>query len=326
MENLTTHEKKVLNNLSQTHDYDVKLGDILAAMIGLTGESGTPVNAVAAKETLTITGVVKDGETLTINNPVVTGMDVYEFVTDAAKTKTAPTNIAVDIAAKATKASVTLTMDTQPIAGNTVTIGSKTYIFVPVGTNNHEGEIPVGADLAGAQAAFMAAINGTDGVNAAHPLVSAEAFVANVCRISAFIGGTVGNAIVSTETFTAVTNVFSAATLTLGADCSAADAITALVAAITASDTQGVSGADGAGDTLVITADTAGIVGNGIIIGESMTNATFTEGATKLSGGIDGTVAVGTKFMTDELYLYVCLSGNTTAQANWRRISVGNVY
>jgi len=326
MNALTISEKKVLNNLSQVLDWDVKLGDKLAEIIGTSCETGTPVNAVSANKILTLTGVVIDGETVTVNNPAVAGTDVYEFVTDAAKSKTVPTNIAVDIAANATKASCVLTMDPQPTSGDTVTIGAKTYIFVPVGTANAVGEVSIGADLAGAKTALVAAINGTDGVNSPHPLVSAGAFAANACTITALIGGTVGNVIGTTETFTAVTNIFAAVTLTSGANCSAANAIIALIAATVAHDTQGVTGSAGAGTTLVLTADVAGAIGNAVIIGKVMANATFAGGATLLSGGIDGTVAIGTKFLMDASYLYVCLNGNTTADANWRRISVGVAY
>lgn len=320
MDQLTTAEKKLLNNLTQVHDPEVKLGDKLAEMIGLVGEEGTPVNAVAASKVLTLTGVVIDGEKVTI------GSDVYEFVTDAAKTKTTPTNIAVDIAASAVKASGTLTMDTKPIAGDTLTIGTKTYIFVPVGTANADGEISIGATLAAAKLAVVAAINGADGINDAHPLVSAGAFIADACTITAFIGGVIGNAIPTTETFTAGTNIFAAVTLGSGADCSAANAITALVSAITTHDTAGVGAVDGAGDTVVLTADIAGVIGNAISIAETLVNGSFAGAATKLSGGIDGTVAAGTKFLMDASYLYVCLAGNTTSQTNWRRVSIGSAY
>ena len=323
---LTTTEKKVLNNMSQTRDLSVLLGDKLQAVIDAVGVDGTPVNAVAAAMTLAVTGVVIDGETVTINNPAVSGTDVYEFVTDAAKTKTAATNIAVDIAASATKASGTLTMDTQPTSGDTITIGETTFIFVPAGTANAEGEVSRGANLAGAQAALVAAINGTDGINEGVPGVSAAAFAANACVITALVGGTAGNSIATTETFTAASNVFAAATLGSGADCTAANAITALVAEMTASDTQGVGAADGTGDTVDLTADVAGVVGNNIVIAETMANGAFTGGATKLAGGVDGTVSAGTKFMVDEDYLYVSLGANTTADANWRRISVGDAY
>lgn len=318
MNQLTTAEKKLINNLSMVHDPDVKLGDLLAAIIGQSAEEGTPVNAANATGTLTISGVVKDGEKVTI------GTDIYEFLTDDAQSKTAPSNIAVDISDVSTKAAGTLTMDVQPSAGDTVTVGTKTYIFVPVGTANQDGEVSIGANLAGAQAALVAAINGTDSVNEAHPLVTAAAFAANACVITAIWGGTAGNAIATTETFTAITNIFAAATLTLGTDCPAADAITALVAAIDGYDTQDVTAVDGAGDTVVLTADIAGIFGNAIVTTETMANGAF--GAATLTGGVDGTIADGSKFMMDATYLYACLTGNTISEKNWRRISLGSAY
>lgn len=320
MNKLTTLELKILNSISQRLNPTVTLGNKLNEIIGCVGETGTPVNAVSATETLTLSGVCVDGETLTI------GADIYELLADAAQSKTVPSHIAVDIAAKTTNAVGTLTVAAQPTPGDTFTIGSKTYIFVPVGTANGPGEISIGADAAAAQLAIVAAINGTDGVNSPHPQVSCAAFAANITRITALVGGTVGDAIVSTETFTAGTNIFASATLTAGADCTAANATTAIIAAITASDTQGVGAVKGTGNTVVLTADTAGILGNAIGVSKVMTNASFPEGVIKLSGGVNGTVATGMKIMVDATYMYVCLAGNTTAGKNWRRVALGNAY
>lgn len=316
MDQISSTVKKVLNDVSQERSIAVKLGDIIESMIANGPDDGTPVNAIDATGTLTISGVVVDGETVTI------GDDVYEFVTDAAKTVTAPTNKPVDIAANATKSSGTLTMATRPTAGDKVTIGEKVYTFVPVGTDNADGEVSIGADAAGAQANLVAAINGTDGISTPHPLVSAGDFAANVCTITALVGGTVGNAIATTETFTAVGNVFGAAVLGSGADCTAANAVTALVAAITANTESAVAAADGAGDTVVLTSP--GAAGNAIDTTETMANGSF--GAAHLAGGVDGTIAVGMKMLVDASYLYVCLAGNTALQKNWRRISLGSAF
>ena len=326
MEALTITEKKVLNDMSQVLNSAVRLGNKIDSIISALTSEGTPVNAVAAKETLTFTGVVIDGETITIENPEKLRPDVYEFVADEAETVAAPWNIPVSIAASATASSGELTMDTQPTAGDTVTIGTKTYIFVPVGTDTADGEVTIGGDLAGAQAALFAAINGTDNLNTANSKVKAEPFALNKMAITALVAGVAGDAIATTETFTAATNVFDAATLGSGADCTAANAITALVAEFTAHDTQGVSVADGAGDTLVITADVAGASGNNIVIGETLANATFTNGATKLSGGVNGTIGEKGDTFVDTSYFYVCMDTNTTAGANWRRVSLGSVY
>lgn len=284
---------------------------------------GTPVNAVNAAKALAVSGVVIAGETVTINNPVIAGTNVYEFVAGNAA---AAGNIAVDILASTVKATDNLTVDTQPTSGDTMTIGTKVYTFVPGGTANADGEISVGTSLATAQANIVAAINGTDNVNDPHPSVVAGVFAANASAITAKVGGAAGNSIATTETFTAASNIFSAAALATGADCTAANAITALVAAVTASDTQGVGAADGTGDTVDFTADVAGVSGNAIVIGETMANGAFAGDATALSGGVDGTVGLKGDTFIDATYLYKCVANNTVSGKNWRRISLGSAY
>jgi len=324
MANLTPQEINDLNRMNQTTT-NVGLGTRINNLELSLPAVGTPVNAVKATKTLTIAGVVLDGETFTINNPAVTGTDKYEFLADVAQTKTEATNIAVNIAANVTKAVVTLTVDTQPIANDTMTIGNKVYTFVALAGDTEDGKISVGADLAAAKLNIVAAINGS-GFNVAHPLVSAAAFVADACAITALVGGTLGNAINSVETFTAVTNIFSAVTLTTGANCSAANAITALVAAITASDTQGVGAVDGAGDTVVFTADAGGLAGNAIILAETLTNGSLAGGATTLAGGLNGTVGKFGKALIDATYIYYVTADNTVAGQNWRRIALGAAF
>lgn len=342
MNNLTAREIKYLNEINTETD-KMKLGLRIQEIItgvntGVPGPegpagpaglseipAGTPVNAVNAAKTLTISGVVIDGETVAIDNPEVEGVDTYEFAADVALS-VAEGNIAVNINAATVKATDGLTMDTNPTAGDTMTIGTKVFTFVPNGTANADGEIDVEALLAGTQTNVIAAIKGTDH-NDPHPLVTCDdAFLADVLAITALVGGTAGNNIATTETFTAGTNVFSAVALQNGTDCSATDAVTALVAAITASDTQGVGAADGAGDTVDLTADVAGVIGNAIIIGETMANGAFAAGAVLLSGGVDGTVGDNGDVVKDASYLYICTANNTIAGKNWRRVSLGAVY
>jgi len=245
------------------------------------------IRAAYAAQTLTLTGVAKHGETVTI------GSRVYQFVAGAAASGS---NVAVDISGGTTAAQGTLTVDTQPTAGDSMTIGNRSYLFVAAGTADNPGEISVGADLAAAKLAIVAAINGTDGFNTANTLVSAAAFVGDDCVITSRIEGTVGNDYVTTENFTAGTNVFDATTLgdtTLGADCAAGAAITALVAAITADTAAVVTAVDGAGDTVVVTAKTAGVAANEYATTTTMANASW--GDTELAGGVDavpGTYAI----------------------------------
>lgn len=287
--------------------------------------NGTPVNAISAKETLTISGVVAAGESVLIDNPEITGADNYVFASDVAL-NVGEGFIPVDINAATVKASNALTMDVLPSPGDTMTIGEKTFIFVPNGTANADGEININApeELIGVtELNVIAAIRGTDH-NTPHPLVTCEAaFVNHVLQISALSGGAAGNNIATTETFTAETNVFSAVNLANGEDCAAADAVTALVNAITDNDTQGVSAADGAGDTVVLTADVGGVIGNAIIIGTTLARGTFTDDAVKLSGGVDGTVGSEGEPLIDSQYLYICAADNTINGKNWHRISLG---
>lgn len=318
MNQLTATEQKVLNNVSQVRDLDVKLGDILAALIDTTIESGTPVNAANATATLEISGVAVDGET------VVIGDDIYEFVADEELSVSALGNIPVDISANVVQATGTLTMDTQPTSGDTITIGSKTYIFVPLTTDTADGEVSIGDDLAGAKANLVGAILGVDNLNTPNPDVTVTGFVLDDLEIVAKVGGVIGDSIVTTETFTAATNIFAAGVLSGGVDCLAADAVTRLVAAITADDTQGVTATDGAGNTVVLTAP--GDAGNDIGVSTDMANGAFSGAAIALAGGVDGTLADGFKLFIDDTYLYVCLDGNTAAEKNWRRISLGAAY
>lgn len=316
MNNLTNTELSVMNNITRVLNPNVSLGNRIQEIIGYLGKEGTPTNAVSASAILSINGVVIDGETVTIGN------DVYEFVADTAKT-VSDGNIPVDISSDTTASYGSLTMSVQPTSGDTVTIGDKTYIFVPVGTDTADAEVSIGANLSDAQTNLVAAINGTDGISNPHPLVSASDFSSDICTITALIGGIAGDAIATTETFTSSSNVFGAATLGSGADCSASDAVTALVAAIIASDT-GIISTDGTGDTVVLTAS-PGKAGNNISVSTTMANASFGDGVTAMSGGVDGTVSSGVQFMVDSDYLYICIGDNTTSGQNWRKVTLSTL-
>lgn len=325
---LTTKEIAWLDKFSRYWPGNFHFGTRLQELFGgATNEGtieGTPVNAVNATGLLTLTDVVKDGETVTISNPAKTGTNVYEFLADVAQTKTVSTHKIVNIEPDTVKATGTLTLAVQPTVGDTLTIGANTYTFVAAGTAGAVGEVSVGDDLAGAKLALVGVINGTDGLNTAHPLVSASAFVGDVCTLTAFVGGTGGNGVSTVETFANVDNVFGAETLGSGADCSAADAITALVAAINAQDTQEVTAAPGEGTTVTLTADVAGIIGNDINTTSVLANGSF--GAAKLSGGINGTVGSPSQLMIDADYVYVAIAANTISGKNWRRVSVGSAF
>lgn len=325
--NLTEQEQKIMNFSTMEINEAVKLGDrvqdILDNALPLIAiEAGTAVNAKASSATLNVSGVVVHGETVQI------GEDVYEFLADEAQLPADPDNIPVDIVANTTASAGVLTLATQPTSGDKITLGTKEYTWVPVGTATADGEIDIGADIDEAQANFVAAVNGIDLVNAPHPLVSAAIFdgAADTCAITALVGGTAGDAIATDTDLTDLTDDFAAAALAGGADCAAANAVTALVAAVNAFDTQGVVAAAGQGNTVVLTAEVAGEAGDEIAVAASMATGAFANAAEAFAGGVDGTVAEGPKLMIDETYLYACFDENTPVDANWRRIELGNVF
>ena len=320
MDILTTLERKVLNSVSRVRNPLVSLGDKLNLLLSHVTKYGTPVNAIDASATLSISGAVIHGQKVTINNPSISGTSVFEFLADEAQSKSAPSNIAVDITDNTAKAFVILTLAAQPTSGDTMTLGSKIYTFVPDGTDTADGEVSVGTDLATAKAALIAAINGTDEFNQPHPLVSAGAFEANDLTITAFVGGVAGNSIASTENFSSGSNIFSASALSAGTDCSASDAVAALVASINDNGDQGVSATDGDGDTVVIEALVGGVSGNAILVSETLTNGAFVGGATHLAGGVDGTAGAEGQMMFDEDYIYLCTAANSVGGKNWIRM------
>jgi len=110
----------------------------------------------------------------------------------------------------AATASGTLTLDTNPTANNTMTIGTTVYTFKAAAAV--AGDIAIGVDLAATKTNVIAAIKGTDGLNTAHAVVTCGTFAGNVLTITAKAVGAAGN-VPTSETFTAITNVFGAATL-----------------------------------------------------------------------------------------------------------------
>ena len=421
----TTQEIEKLAGVTATTQEINKLDGVTGAIEGF--QVGTPVNAVAATGVLTFAGVVIDGETVTIDTDVyefdadasvaggnitvdisagtkvqstgaltvagtvadgetvTIGADVYEFDTDSS---VAGGNIAVDVSAGATTAATgTLTFTGVVADGQTVTIDNEVYEFDTNGAVT-QGNIQV--NVAGDQTAAAAitalvaviTINSTkvtavDGagdtvdVTAKVPGAAANAFATtetctnaswgnvtlvggvdptNLEAVTALVAaitasdtvgvggadggggvlnltadaagavdGSVGNAVATTETCANAS--FAAATLTGGSDATAGEAVTALVAAVTASDTVGVGAADGAGDTVDLTADTKGTAANAFTTTETCANGSFA--AATLTGGVNGTVAASAGiWYRDNSYAYVSIAANTIADANWRRVAI----
>lgn len=314
---LTSVERRVLNNVSMEQNANVKLGEIISGILDNV-QPGTPVNAEYAVAILGVESI-SHGETLTI------GSDIYE-VTAREDAMVAEGHIAIPVYDISTPATGALTMAVQPTAGDTITIGGKTYIFVPNGTDTADGEVSIGADLAGAQAALVAAVNGTDEFNSQNEDVKMAAFVADVATLEAIVAGGYGNGITTTSTFTSASNLFSGMTLINGANCSTVGARIAIADAVIDNDTQGVDAkVDEAEGGVMFAA--LGEEANAIEVSTTMTDAGFIPAdTTSLSGGVNATESSTVRLMVDRDYLYVCTAPNTIAESNWRRISLGDPY
>jgi hypothetical protein len=115
----------------------------------------------------------------------------------------------------------TLTLDTKPTADDTMTLNAKVFTWVAALTGA-ANELLIGADLAASKAALEAAFVDRDNGGVLHSVsdavytalgMTAVAFATNDMVFTASNQGTAGNALATTETYTAGTNVFDAATL-----------------------------------------------------------------------------------------------------------------
>jgi hypothetical protein len=74
----------------------------------------------------------------------------------------------------------------------------------------------------------------------------------------------------------------------------------------------------------------AGAIGNGYTLattsGGRITVSNAKMGAGGQTAGVDGTVGAQWSFVVDASYLYIAIASNTTAGANWRRMTLGSVY
>lgn len=126
---------------------------------------------------------------------------------------------ATSFPASGVNAQGTLTLDTQPINGDTYTIDGKTYTF-ETSLTDVDGNVNIGGSLAQAKLNLVAAMDlsgvaGTDYATSmtAHTSVDIAAFISDDAILTAKLGGAAGSLLATTETFDAVTNIFDATTL-----------------------------------------------------------------------------------------------------------------
>jgi hypothetical protein len=197
---------------------------LLSAVVRVTADA-TAANRLAVC-------LLRDGsdttiETLTQTSAVTANQDLvrtFGFTTDANA-----------VGVLATAAAGTLTMDTNPTAADTMVLNGTTFTFVAALTGV-ENEILIGANVAATKVSVQNAVGATPSGAAGDHSVTAATRTAIAMTGADFSGddmvftaatkGIEGNSLATTETFSAGTNVFDAATLgTTTAGVSATDEV-----------------------------------------------------------------------------------------------------
>ena len=178
----------------------------LVAAINLTGVAGTDyATAMTIHPTVSAGAFAGDDMILTAKTAGAAGNAIV-----TTETFTDPTSV-FDAATLGTT-----------VAGSdpdTMTVDAKVYSFENTLTDV-DGNIQIGASLAATKLSLVAAfdLSGVAGTDyalsmTAHTTVDIAAFIANDAVLTAKAPGTAGDAIVTTETFAAGTNIFDGATL-----------------------------------------------------------------------------------------------------------------
>lgn len=271
---------------------------------------GEPTNAKAATGKLTLSGVVKHGETLTI------GKDKYQLT--AHKDKTVDEGfIAVDITDVTVASQGLLTLAVNPVDADedTITIGEITYKFVDAVVD--VTDVKIGNDVEATQANLVEVINAT------HPDVTIGDFEANDAVITANVGGIAGDLIETVSDFESESNLFDGVTLgteTAGVDCTNANGATKIIAIVGGDDSvEPITPSAGTTGVVLLTADAKGAeYFNDIGLTETLANGAFEND--KMTGGKNGTLAKKYDTFFDGTYLYIATDDNDIKDSNWKKV------
>jgi putative NIF3 family GTP cyclohydrolase 1 type 2 len=181
----------------------------LVAAMDLSGVAGTDyATSMSAHTTVDVAAFIVNDAVLTAKVPGTAGDSIATTETFAAGTNV------FDAA--------TLGTTTAGVAGDTMTVDGRTYLFTAVGELEvgADDQISIGAAVANTQANIVAAfdLSGVAGTDystgmTAHATVTIAAFAADDAVLTAVTTGVGGNSIVTTETFTPAGDIFDAATL-----------------------------------------------------------------------------------------------------------------
>lgn len=296
--------------------------------------TGTPVNAVVATKVLTI-------GTNPVNEATVTlGSNVYRFMSA----------LGAGVAATGT-----LTFNSElPHDGDTVIMGSQTYTFKTALSTEPTvpNEILIEATVTLTIDNLIAAVDDGAGEGTKYSIDTVSQGMVTCTKPSAdtFLVtydsvGFLGNDYDTAGTLTHAT--WGAATLAGGIDAQAANdvligadaqaSIDNLVLAITAGVDTSKYGTGTTANSLATAVKTdastmtatnliKGAIGNSTAIAETLADGSWAGAATFLGGGVDGTAGSQWEVFVDASYLYVAIAAQTSADQNWRRVSLGTAY
>lgn len=185
--------------VTATMDGEIQIGNNSAISNAINGTDGnnTPHTLVTADDA--------SGNTVTIR-AIVPGAAGDSIGTT--ETFADPANFFDAATLGAKNARIGLRLPSQPSVNDTMTIEAKVFTFKAVAAVN--GDIAIGVDLDTTQANVVAAINGTDGINTPHAVVTAQDFLSNTCIISTIAVVAPGYVIAASETFTPADDEFVA--------------------------------------------------------------------------------------------------------------------
>lgn len=285
------------------------------AVILTAKKTGTFGNTIVTTETFTAPTNTFDATTL---GTTVAGADCPSEDADGLIISTI-NGAGIDItASQGAGTTVIFTHNTPGTIGNTygvtVTMANGTFDGETLGTTT------LGADCSAANADGLMRtdynINKTENILAEQGSGTTIVFTYNT-------PGTIGNAIALSDTLT--NGSFDGLTLgttTLGVDCPAADADGQIISDFNTSSTVLVTASQGAGTTIIFTADVKGVAGDLIPTTETLSHGSFddvTLGTT--TAGVNGTVAQAGDIWVDATHIYIPTADNTIADANWRKIA-----
>ena len=258
-----------------------KIGDGILKITNLSnsGDEFLFSSGTNATGNLTFSGTVSDGET------IVVGADGYEFDSDNVKSAN---KFKVDISSNTIASKNTLVMKINPANGDSITIDTVSYKFKTALDEPYS--IKIGAGVTNTIDNLISAINGSTGAGTkyystitAHTKVSATLEGTNNIIITAKTPGSLGNTIITTSIFTNYNNRFESTTLLLGQDCSADNAINALISSINTNKTIPIT-VQKNNNIIIFTYVNPGNVGN--VITSSTTRNALWDSST-LTGGND---------------------------------------